>query len=587
MDYKVIIMMLSFVSSPLFPEAAATQNLQTDYNAEYHEVISGASTNSISNLLMGFNLVYPQESDQIWKDGIVEGYLNDINTRLLRWPGGTVSTFYHWDNLTGRRPPWRDNWDPDNPVPVQPSSNYMDLDQYIDLIGRTGATPLVGINISSGRRWDRTDDGIAEALALMQYCIDNDFEVTYWYLGNEPFMSDQNGGLMSVEEYANLINIYATAMREVNSDIKIIANWLQAFQADGRRNEFQLLLELAGDHIDVIDVHWYWNFNQPTMENWLAQTPVNLYNNYRHTYLDELAYFRDMVDDFGHSDIKLASLEWNIGRGGDTLPTKHEIAMIQSELMMQFIKGGLDMATFHPLHWPDVRNNTRALIDRYDNNKPQPIYNLFKFLGLFQGGHVVTSQITNDLPNVMNLAAWDADERLLRVSFLNKNDYGVNVSLTSVHFEDALFEDAYTYRLIEDGAEHELIPNNITDYDDGGITFTSDPYSITMLTLRNVNLTSIEESYISDKPSRFELKQNYPNPFNPSTVIKYELPENSHVQLEVFDVLGHKVATLINEEQPQGSQNVKFDATGLSSGLYFYRIQAGAYIETKKMLKLK
>jgi hypothetical protein len=96
-------------------------------------------------------------------------------------------------------------------------------------------------------------------------------------------------------------------------------------------------------------------------------------------------------------------------------------------------------------------------------------------------------------------------------------------------------------------------------------------------------------------PSTFALSQNYPNPFNPSTSISYQLPVKSFVKLEVYDVLGNKVLTLVNEEKPAGSFKVELDGISLQSGVYFYRLQAGdpssgsgqSFVETKKMLVLK
>jgi len=85
----------------------------------------------------------------------------------------------------------------------------------------------------------------------------------------------------------------------------------------------------------------------------------------------------------------------------------------------------------------------------------------------------------------------------------------------------------------------------------------------------------------------FRLSQNYPNPFNPSTTIRYELPIASDVRLEVFDVLGKKVATLVSGRQSAGEQRAVFNANGLASGVYFYRLKTGSFIETKKMLLLK
>ena len=88
-------------------------------------------------------------------------------------------------------------------------------------------------------------------------------------------------------------------------------------------------------------------------------------------------------------------------------------------------------------------------------------------------------------------------------------------------------------------------------------------------------------------PNKFELSQNYPNPFNPSTVIRYHLPLVSHVSLKVFDVLGNEIVSLVNEEKPAGSYEAEFNASQLSSGIYLYKIRAGSFVETKKMILMK
>jgi len=91
----------------------------------------------------------------------------------------------------------------------------------------------------------------------------------------------------------------------------------------------------------------------------------------------------------------------------------------------------------------------------------------------------------------------------------------------------------------------------------------------------------------SEVPKVFALMQNYPNPFNPSTIISYQLPTSSFVSLKVLDVLGREIATLVNDRQNPGNHSVRFSASNLSSGVYYYRLQAGTYIETKKLTVIK
>ena len=85
----------------------------------------------------------------------------------------------------------------------------------------------------------------------------------------------------------------------------------------------------------------------------------------------------------------------------------------------------------------------------------------------------------------------------------------------------------------------------------------------------------------------FKLKQNYPNPFNPSTKIEFQIAKSEFVTLKVYDVLGNEVATLVNEEKQTGNYEVNFDATKFSSGIYFYKIQAGSFTDTKKLALIK
>ena len=88
-------------------------------------------------------------------------------------------------------------------------------------------------------------------------------------------------------------------------------------------------------------------------------------------------------------------------------------------------------------------------------------------------------------------------------------------------------------------------------------------------------------------PLTFGLEQNYPNPFNPSTNIKYSVPENGFVKLYVYNLVGEEVIVLVNETVDAGFYEIEFDAAGLPSGIYFYRLQAGSFVGTKKMVLLR
>jgi hypothetical protein len=120
------------------------------------------------------------------------------------------------------------------------------------------------------------------------------------------------------------------------------------------------------------------------------------------------------------------------------------------------------------------------------------------------------------------------------------------------------------------------------------IKFTSPARSVQMIMIEGGNnYVSVNDEAKSEFPNSFNLYQNYPNPFNPSTLIRYQLPAGVFVTLKVFDVLGNEVETLVSEYQNAGNHSVKFNASNLPSGVYFYRLESGNYLNTKKLLLLK
>ena len=118
--------------------------------------------------------------------------------------------------------------------------------------------------------------------------------------------------------------------------------------------------------------------------------------------------------------------------------------------------------------------------------------------------------------------------------------------------------------------------------------FGNESISLAVVSIPDLSLIPTSNEGIEDLPKEFGLSQNYPNPFNPSTTINYALPKASDVSIDVFDILGKKVASLVNQRKTAGNHTVQFQAANLSSGVYFYTLRVGGRVlKSKRMLLIK
>ena len=177
----------------------------------------------------------------------------------------------------------------------------------------------------------------------------------------------------------------------------------------------------------------------------------------------------------------------------------------------------------------------------------------------------------------------DADSELFRGAgqkFLNNSSKFDNVNASMLGLSPLVNPSELTYPLTLKRLEIRLAGDNVPGNATSGTIYLDN------LRLKYPgNITGVEK--MSVVPVLYRLEQNYPNPFNPSTVISYQLPVKSYVSLKVYDLLGREVAELVNEVTPAGKYDIPFDAATRSSGIYFYRLKAGSYVETKKMILLK
>jgi len=195
----------------------------------------------------------------------------------------------------------------------------------------------------------------------------------------------------------------------------------------------------------------------------------------------------------------------------------------------------------------------------------------------------LTEMYTDNFPVPVELASFkaNADHNSVTLTWITAsevNNSGFAIERkSSGEFETIGFVDG-------SGTTTKL---NTYTYNDNNLNSGNYIYRLKQMDFDGTFEYSNEIEVSVDMPVEFELNQNYPNPFNPSTVISYSVPVKSLVTLKVYDAIGSEVAELVNSEHEAGKFIVNFNADGLSSGIYFYRLQSGDFVQTNKMMFIK
>jgi alpha-L-arabinofuranosidase len=389
---------------------------------------------SISTKLTGVNVSWYYDTDALWADGSMTSYLREIKSTFLRYPGGCETSKFHWETPYGH---WNtDLWDPNiKPNTHSPDTAYMDTDDYIKHCRAVGSEPLIGVNIQSGKKYDRILDSVNEAARWVQYCKNKNYNVRYWYLDNEPYYKS-NSEAMTAAEYAGYIKQFAMAMKVADPNIKIIIGWENKLSVPNYWADWKTIIKKAGAYFDIADVHWYWAWEYATWDLWLNDNPMKVREwcgdcpDKRYigpSYVEDIRGFHEKIKDVNGVSypIQLAALEWNVGPVKDRRFSQFQQALMQSEMLGQFIEGGLSMACMWPLTWSgDIHGDFRTVLDQ-EKHKPTPTFEMVKLYSNVLGQRLIAS-VTNQ-PNVRTVSALSRDGSTLWVYLLHKSGEGQTI----------------------------------------------------------------------------------------------------------------------------------------------------------------
>jgi alpha-L-arabinofuranosidase len=511
------------INDTIFFSFSSTQNLSSGVPAEWDidqisfygtisdgtEVINDVNVNIdaskpmhvISKLLNGAHFVYGNEPDSIYKDERIADWMRSSKVGIIRWPGGTAVMTYHWDNLTGDSfgP---DRWDNANYIEQNISpSQYMDLDEYIAYCRRVNAEPMVGVNIKSGKQFKTEAVGLDEARRLIQYCVDKNYNVKHWYIGNEGYAKG-----FSETSYANYIDKYATELKKVDPNIIIIGDWKFGPENANRYKELLTIVK-ESSHIDVMEVHEKWgngfglNTGNNNVAEWKNEFP--LYDGRLHYYCKKFA--TDMKN-LGKTT-KLSMNEWGIG--GMANGNVYDFALLAADYMTQMFKNDIYSACYWNLN-AGAKDNARIFVTKNNDQEVDslnPVSKVFQQYAPMLGNNFL--EVVSSDKQVYGVASINATKDTIQVLLLNKSAQKskVNFAINGFDANNTVLKDWF----------NELGTSKIEEVDKGDLSYVLSDYSFSRLQFTGISTTAIAQ--VKSKDTEMTVIKN-------NSELKIILPDN-------------------------------------------------------------
>lgn len=373
----------------------------------------------LSIFMTGFNMSYYHDKDNLWADGKLADGLKDVKTKLLRYPGGAETSYFHWQ-YPGC-PGYKDVWNTSHGVDISEIANItenMDTDEFMTLCKQLDATPILGLNILSGIVNNKLDASLQEAKDWMNYCKNKGYKVKYWYLDNEV---DHNTSYTQIttEEYARIINQFSKELKAIDPDIKLIVSLV----GNATQEKYHELISLAGKSFDIIDLHFYYGWDVAEWNKWIAQRPM-IDMDVNMSYTNEINSLGSYIKSCENPNIELVCLEWNIAPTKAGILSDYQQALMQTEMFQQFLQSDLKMACVWPLIW-NVDKGTFPSIFTQDKHSPTPLYQILKLYSEVLGNTQVFG-ISSDMRIVPQCVTSDKNSW---VCAINKSKYEIPVKI--------------------------------------------------------------------------------------------------------------------------------------------------------------
>ncbi len=365
---------------------------------------------TISGYLTGSHFVYAVESDELYKDERIAQWMKDSKVGTIRYPGGTVVMAYHWDSLNGI--PFKvDSWNPDYNETSKDPADFMDVDEYIAFCRKVNAEPMLGVNILSGKKYNREKEGLDEAKRLIQHCKDKNYQVKFWYIGNEGYAKG-----FSALQYAEYIDKYAEVLKSVDKDIVIIGDWKLGPIWKDRFNECVEIVKHS-EHIDVMEVHEKWGnewglASGQSVEDWKTEFP--LYDGKLGMYIQR---FHSEMRRIGKPNVKFGMNEWGLGDIAGS--NENENALVVADYFIEMFRNDVFMANY----WNLNIGHKQTKILNTENKQLvglNPVAGIFEMYASAMGKKLVRVDCTDK--KVYGFSAFDEHDETIQLYLINKSE---------------------------------------------------------------------------------------------------------------------------------------------------------------------